>query len=187
MTTAATPTTTGTTTWSVDPAHSLVEFAVKHLMISTVKGRFGDVKGTITYNEAQPAQSKVQIEIATGSIDTRAEQRDAHLRSPDFFDVERFPTMKFTSKRIEGDTKGEFKVIGDLTIRDQTREVTLDAEFQGRGKDPWGGDRMGFAAKGKVNRKEFGLNWNQALEAGGWLLGDEIKMSIEVELVKNAG
>lgn len=186
MTTAATPTTTGTTTWNIDPAHSLVEFAVKHLMISTVKGRFGDVKGTITYNESQPTQSKVQIEIATGSIDTRAEQRDAHLRSPDFFDVERFPTMKFTSKRIEGDINGEFKLIGDLTIRDQTREVTLDAEFQGRGKDPWGGERMGFEANGKINRKEFGLLWNQALEAGGWLLGDDIKMSIEVELVKSA-
>jgi polyisoprenoid-binding protein YceI len=187
MTTAATPTTTGITTWSVDPAHSLVEFAVKHLMISTVKGRFGDVKGTITHNESQPTQSKVEIEIATTSIDTRAEQRDAHLRSPDFFDVERFPTMKFKSKRIDGDITGEFKLIGDLTIRDQTREVTLDAEFQGRGKDPWGGERMGFEAKGKINRKDFGLSWNQALEAGGWLLGDDIKMTIEVELVKNAG
>lgn len=187
MTTAATPTTTGITTWSVDPAHSLVEFAVKHLMISTVKGRFGEVKGTITHNESQPTQSTVQIEISTASVDTRAEQRDAHLRSPDFFDVERYPTMKFTSKRIEGDVKGEFKLIGDLTIRDQTREITLDAEFQGRGKDPWGGDRMGFEATGKVNRKEFGLSWNQALEAGGWLLGDDIKMTIEVELVKNAG
>jgi polyisoprenoid-binding protein YceI len=185
MTTAtATPTTTGTTTWSVDASHSQVEFAVKHLMISTVRGRFGDVKGTITYNESNPAQSKVQIEIATASIDTRAEQRDAHLRSADFFHVEAFPTMKFVSKRIEGDPMGEFKLIGDLTIRDQTREVALDAEFQGKTKDPWGGDRMGFEAKGKVNRKEFGLVWNQALEAGGWVLGDDIKMTIEVELVK---
>lgn len=188
MTTAATPTTTGTTTgtttWSVDPAHSLVEFAVKHLMISTVKGRFGDVKGTITHNESNPSQSKVEIEIATASVDTRAEQRDAHLRSPDFFHVERFPSMKFTSKRIEGDINGEFKLIGDLTIRDQTREIVLDAEFQGRGKDPWGGERMGFEAKGKINRKEFGLTWNQALDAGGWVLGDDIKMTIEVELVK---
>lgn len=184
MTTAATPTTTGTTTWSVDPAHSHVEFAVKHLMISTVRGRFGDVKGTITYNEASPAQSKVEIEIATASIDTRAEQRDAHLRSADFFHVEAFPSMKFVSKRIEGDPTGEFKIVGDLTIRDQTREVVLDAEFQGKTKDPWGGDRMGFEAKGKLNRKEFGLMWNQALEAGGFVLGDDIKLAIEVELVK---
>ena len=186
MTTAATPTTTGTTTWSIDPAHSLVEFAVKHLMISTVKGRFGDVKGTITYNESQPTQSKVQIEIATGSIDTRADQRDAHLRSPDFFDVERFPTMKFTSKRIEGDTTGEFKLIGDLTIRDQTREVVLDAEFQGKGKDPWGGERMGFEAKGKINRKEFGLTWNQALETGGVLVGNSVAIQLEIQVIRQA-
>jgi polyisoprenoid-binding protein YceI len=186
MTTAATPTTTGITTWTVDPAHSLVEFAVKHLMISTVKGRFGDVKGTITHNEAEPAQSKVQIEISTASVDTRAEQRDAHLRSPDFFDVERFPAMKFTSKRIEGDINGEFKLIGDLTIRDQTHEVALAAEFQGRGKDPWGGERMGFEANGKINRKEFGLTWNQALETGGFVVGEDIKLSIHVELVKSA-
>ncbi|HXQ78499.1 MAG TPA: YceI family protein [Gemmatimonadaceae bacterium] len=186
MTTAATPTTTGTTTWNVDPAHSLVEFAVKHLMISTVKGRFGDVKGTITHNEAEPAQSKVHIEISTASIDTRAEQRDAHLRSPDFFDVERFPAMKFVSKRVDGDINGEFKLIGDLTIRDQTHEVALAAEFQGRGKDPWGGERMGFEANGKINRKEFGLTWNQALETGGFVVGEDIKLSIHVELVKAA-
>src|ERR1051326_7920314 len=184
MTTAATPTAGTTTTWSVDPAHSHVEFAVKHLMISTVRGRFGDIKGTITYNESDPAKSKVEIEIGTSSIDTRTEQRDNHLRSPDFFDVEKYATMKFVSKRIEGDVNGEFKIIGDLTIRDQTREVALDAEFHGKTRDPWGGDRMGFDAKGKINRKDFGLTWNQALEAGGWVVGDDIKLAIEVELVK---
>jgi polyisoprenoid-binding protein YceI len=185
MTTATTPA-TGTTTWAVDPTHSLVEFAVKHLMISTVRGRFGDVKGTIRINEADPKQSQVEIEIPTASIDTRADQRDAHLRSPDFFHVERYPAMKFVSKRVEGDVNGEFKLIGDLTIRDQTKEVTLEAEFQGKTRDPWGGDRMGFEAKGKINRKDFGLNWNQALDAGGWVLGDDIKMTIAVELVKQA-
>lgn len=184
MTTAAKPT-AGTTTWTVDAAHSNVEFAVKHLMISTVKGRFGDVKGTVTYNEANPAQSRVEIEVGIHSIDTRAEQRDAHLRSPDFFDAEQFPTMKFVSKRIDGDINGEFKLVGDLTIRDVTREVTLDAEFHGREKDPWGGERMGFEARGKLNRKEYGLNWNQVLESGGWLIGEDIKLAIEVELVKN--
>jgi len=183
MTTAAIPS-TGVTTWTIDPAHSNVEFAVKHLMISTVKGRFADVKGTIEHNETNPAASKVEIDISTGSIDTRAEQRDAHLRSPDFFDVERFPTMTFKSKRLDGDINGEFKLIGDLTIKGTTREVALDAEFQGRTRDPWGGDRMGFEAKGKINRKDFGLNWNQALDAGGWVLGDDIKLSIGVELVK---
>jgi polyisoprenoid-binding protein YceI len=184
MTTAATSTTTSTTTWTVDPSHSLVEFAVKHLMISTVRGRFSDVKGTITYDEANPAQSKVEIEIPTASIDTRSEQRDTHLKSPDFFHAEQHPTMTFTSKRIEGDVNGEFKIIGDLTIKDQTREITLDAEFHGRNRDPWGGERMGFEAKGKINRKDFGLNWNQALETGGLLVGEDIKMSIEVELLK---
>ena len=184
MTTAATPTTGTTTTWSVDPTHSHVEFAVKHLMISTVRGRFGDIKGTITYNESDPTKSKVEIEIGTSSIDTRTEQRDNHLRSPDFFDVEKYPSMKFVSKRIEGDINGEFKIIGDLTIRDQTREVALEAEFHGKTRDPWGGDRMGFEAKGKINRKDFGLTWNQALEAGGWVVGDDIKLAIEVELVK---
>ena len=185
MTTAATPA-AGTTTWAVDPTHSLVEFAVKHLMISTVRGRFGDVKGTIRFNEADPKQSQVEIEIPTASIDTRAEQRDNHLRSPDFFHVERYPAMTFVSKRIDGDVNGEFKLIGDLTIRDTTKEVALEAEFQGKTRDPWGGDRMGFEAKGKVDRKEFGLNWNQALDAGGWVLGDDIKMTISVELVKQA-
>jgi polyisoprenoid-binding protein YceI len=185
MTTAATPA-TGTTTWAVDPTHSLVEFAVKHLMISTVRGRFGDAKGTIRINEADPKQSQVDIEIPTASIDTRAEQRDNHLRSPDFFHVERYPAMKFVSKRIDGDVNAEFKLIGDLTIRDTTREVVLEAEFQGKTRDPWGGDRMGFEAKGKINRKDFGLNWNQALDAGGWVLGDDIKMTIAVELVKQA-
>jgi polyisoprenoid-binding protein YceI len=184
MTTAATPTSGTTTTWTVDPVHSHVEFAVKHLMISTVRGRFGDIKGTVTYNEADPSKSKVDIEIGTSSIDTRTEQRDAHLRSADFFDVEKYPSMKFVSKRIEGDINGEFTIIGDLTIRDKTREVPLEAEFHGKTRDPWGGDRMGFEAKGKINRKEFGLTWNQALEAGGWVVGDDIKLTIEVELVK---
>ena len=185
MTTGAKPA-TGITTWAIDPAHSNVEFQVKHLMISTVKGRFGDVKGTVRYNDADPSKSDVGIEVGIGSIDTRAEQRDAHLRSPDFFDAERFPTMRFKSKRIEGSIEGEFKLIGDLTIRDVTREVALSAEFHGRERDPWGGERMGFEASGKLNRKEFGLNWNQVLESGGWLVGDDIKLSIEVELVKQA-
>jgi polyisoprenoid-binding protein YceI len=183
MTTAATPS-TGVTTWTIDPAHSHVEFAVKHLMIATVKGRFADVKGTVRQNETNPRDSQVDIEIGIASIDTRAEQRDAHLRSPDFFDAERFPTMTFKSKRIDGDLNGEFKLVGDLTIKGTTKEVSLDSEFQGRTRDPWGGDRQGFEAKGKINRHDFGLNWNQALDTGGWVLGDDIKLSIAVELVK---
>ena len=184
MATSATATSTGVTTWAIDPAHSNVEFAVKHLMISTVKGRFGDVKGTVRLDESNPADTRIDIEIGTASVDTRAEQRDTHLRSPDFFDVERYPTMRFTSKRIEGDIRGTFTIVGDLTLRGVTREATLEAEFTGRGRDPWGGERLGFEAKGKINRKEYGLTWNQALEAGGWVVGDDIKLNIEVELVK---
>ena len=183
MTTAATPA-TGVSTWTIDPTHSLVEFAVKHLMIATVKGRFGDVKGTVLYNEADPKQSRVDIEIPIASINTHNEQRDGHLRSPDFFDAENHPLMTFKSKRIDGDVNGEFKLIGDLTIRGNTREVTLEGEFQGRARDPWGGERMGFTANSKINRKDYGLHWNQALDAGGWVLGDDIKIMIEVELVK---
>ena len=183
MTTAASPI-TGVTTWTIDPVHSLVEFAVKHLMIATVRGRFGDIKGTVQYDDSNPKNSQAEIEIPVTTIDTRTEQRDNHLRSPDFFDVERFPTLKFKSKRIDGDVNGEFTLVGDLTIRDQTREIALDVEFQGRTKDPWGGDRMGFEASGKINRKDFGLHWNQALDSGGWVLGDDIKMTIAVELVK---
>ena len=186
MASSATETATGVTTWTIDPAHSNVEFAVKHLMISTVKGRFADVKGAARFDEANPRNTQVEIDIGTGSVDTRSEQRDAHLRSADFFEVERYPTMKFKSKRIDGDTNHEFKLVGDLTIRDVTREVTLDAEFTGRGRDPWGGERLGFEAHGKINRKEFGLTWNQALEAGGWVVGEDIKLNIEVELVKQA-
>ena len=183
MTTAATPA-TGVSTWTIDPTHSLVEFAVKHLMIATVKGRFGDVKGTVFYNEADPKQSRVEIEIPIATINTHNEQRDGHLRSPDFFDAANHPLMTFKSKRIDGDINSEFKLIGDLTIRGTTREVTLEGEFQGRARDPWGGERMGFTASGRINRREYGLHWNQALDAGGWVLGDDIKMSIEVELVK---
>ena len=183
MTTAASPI-TGVTTWTIDSVHSLVEFAVKHLMIATVRGRFGDVKGTVRYDESNPKNSQAEIEIPIATIDTRTEQRDNHLRSPDFFDAQRFPTLTFKSKRIDGDVNGEFTLVGDLTIRDQTREIALDVEFQGRTKDPWGGDRMGFEASGKINRKDFGLHWNQALDSGGWVLGDDIKMTIAVELVK---
>lgn len=177
---------TSTSTWKIDPAHSALEFAVRHLMISTVRGRFGEVEGTLTYDEADPRASKVEVTIPTKNIDTRADQRDAHLRSPDFFDVERFPAITFVSKRIEGDVAGEFRLIGDLTIRDVTREVTLDVESQGRGRDPWGGERMGFQARGKIERGAFGLNWNQALEAGGVLVGDEIKLELDAQFVRTS-
>jgi len=174
------------TTWTVDPAHTEVGFAVKHLMISTVRGRFGAVKGTVEQDDANPLASKIDVTIDVGSIDTRTDQRDAHLRSPDFFDVANYPTMRFVSKRIEGDTSDEFVVVGDLTIRKVTREVTLNVTAEGRGPDPWGGKRAGFSAKGRISRGAFGLTWNQALETGGVVVGDEVKLSIDVELVQQA-
>lgn len=171
------------TTWTVDPAHAEIGFAVRHLMISTVRGRFGAVSGTVTVDEQNPHNSKVDVTVDIGSIDTRQEMRDNHLRSADFFDVEKYPTMHFVSKRIEGDLKGEFRVFGELTIRGVTRDVTLNATLEGRTKDPWGNERAGFSASGKINRHEFGLNWNQALETGGVMVGDEVKLTIDVELV----
>ena len=173
----------GLTTWSIDPAHSHVEFAVRHLMLATVKGRFSAVSGTILSEDAEPAKGEVDIEIGVGSIDTRDSQRDAHLRSDDFFDVDNFPTMTFKSRRIV-DAKGDrFSVVGNLTIRGVTREVALDVTSEGRGKDPWGGERAGFSATAKIKRSDFGLTWNQLLETGGVAVGDDVKISIDVELV----
>ncbi len=176
----------GTTTWTIDAAHSHVEFAVKHLMISTVRGRFGGVSGTVTTDDADPAKGRAQIEIESATIDTREAQRDTHLKSADFFDVEKFPKLTFNSTRIS-DVKGQnFKLIGDLTIHGVTREVTLDVTSEGKGKDPWGGDRAAFSATTAIKRSDYGLTWNQALETGGILVGDDIKISLDVQLVKKA-
>ena len=184
--TAGASTTAGTsTTWQLDPAHSHVEFSVKHLMIARVKGRFADVTGTVELG-ADPAASTVDVVIDAASIDTREAKRDAHLRSADFFDVERFPTIAFRSREVRPTGGGEFSVVGDLTIRDVTREVTLEATEEGRGTDPWGGERAGFSATAQIDRRDFGLTWNQALEAGGVLVGNEIRIALEVELVKQA-
>lgn len=174
------------TKWQIDPAHSTAEFAVKHLMISTVKGRFADVKGTVSVDDNHPANVDVDVSIAAASIDTREEKRDAHLRSADFFDVEKYPAIHFKSTRADGDMSGDFKLIGDLTMHGVTREVTLNVEASGTVKDPWGGERAGFAATTKINRKDYGLTYNMALEAGGVMVSDEVKISIEVELVKEA-
>jgi polyisoprenoid-binding protein YceI len=179
----ATQTTVGITTWKIDPAHSLVEFAVKHLMITTVKGRFSEVTGEIHVDETNFAASKVDIEVDVASIDTREAQRDAHLRSADFFDVEKFPKMTFRSTRVEGKLD-EFTLTGDLTIHGVTRPITLEVTHEGRGKDPWGGERIGFSAKGRLNRSDFGLTWNAALETGGFVVGDDVKISLDIEAVK---
>lgn len=171
------------TEWKLDPSHTLVEFSAKHLMITTVKGRVTDVEGTIVMDEREPKNSSVEATLKAASIDSRTEQRDNHLRSADFLDVEKYPEIRFKSRRIEG-TTSEFRLVGDLTIRDVTREVSLDVTFEGRTKDPWGGERVGFSASGKIDRREFGLTWNVLLETGGLTVGNEIKISIEVEAVK---
>ena len=177
----------GVTTWQIDPDHSAVEFAAKHMMISTVKGRFSGVAGTIRADETNPDNSAVEVEIDAATIDTRTEQRDQHLRSPDFLDVASFPAITFRSRRIQGAMRtvgDEFKVTGDLSIRGTTREVTLDAVYEGAGKDPWGGERVSFSATTKLDRRDFGLTWNQALETGGLLVGNDIKISIEIEALR---
>jgi polyisoprenoid-binding protein YceI len=172
------------TTWKIDPVHSQIEFSVKHLMITTVKGRFTGVVGTVQIDDANPANSSVDVRIDVNTIDTREAQRDAHLRSADFLDAEKFPQLTFTSTRI-AERKGDaFKLVGNLTIHGVTREVVLDVTDEGRGKDPWGGERAGFSATTKINRKDYGLTWNQALETGGVLVGDEVKIHLELQLVK---
>ena len=172
---------TGATTWQIDPKHSVVEFAVKHMMFSTVKGRFGEVGGTIVYDENDPARSRVEVEIDAASIDTGEPQRDEHLRSADFFEVEKYPTITFRGTRVEPLSSDRLRVVGDLTMHGVTREVALEASFLGSGTNPWGQRVAGFSATGELNRKDFGLNWNAALEAGGVLVGEKIRINLEVE------
>jgi polyisoprenoid-binding protein YceI len=178
---------TARTVWKLDPSHSVVEFSAKHMMITTVRGQFGTVEGEIVVNEENPAQSSVAVEIDATGIDTRAEQRDTHLRSADFLDVENFPKLTFRSRRVDGSWKeagDTFKVIGDLTIRGTTREVTLDVTYEGAGKDPWGGERVSFSADTKIDRRDYGLVWNVGLEAGGVLVGHDIKIHLEAQAVR---
>ena len=186
MTTTQIPSSPETTltTWQIDPTHTEVGFAVKHLMISTVRGRFSGVKGSVFLDTQDPSRSSAEVEIDAATIDTREDKRDGHLRSPDFFDVEKYPTITFRSRRIESLGGNRFRVTGDLTIRHVTREIVLDATEEGRARDPWGGERIGFTATGKIDRREFGLTWNQALEAGGVMVSNEIKLSIEAQAVK---
>jgi polyisoprenoid-binding protein YceI len=172
------------TAWKIDPTHSQVEFGVRHLMISTVKGRFTGVEGTVRLNDDDPSFAEVDVRIDASTIDTRETQRDAHLRSADFFDVETFPHITFVATRPLARRGRDFSVAGDLTLHGVTRPVVLEVTEEGRGKDPWGGERLGFSATTRIKRSDFGLTWNQALEAGGVLVGDEIKISLELQLVK---
>ena len=170
------------TTWTIDPSHTTVEFVAKHMMITTVKGRFAELTGTIVADETSIADSSVEATLQAASLGTHNEQRDAHLRSPDFLDVENYPEITFKSTGISG-RKEAFKLTGDLTIRGVTRPITLDATFEGEGKDPWGGTRASFSAHGKFDRRDFGLTWNVALETGGILVSNEVKINIEAQAV----
>jgi polyisoprenoid-binding protein YceI len=172
--------------WTIDPAHSHIQFAVRHMMISTVRGEFENFSGTIDFDPDRPEQTQVYAEIDTASLTTRDETRDNHLRSADFFDVETYPVITFQSTRVEPQGSRKGKLVGDLTIRGVTREVVLDVEYSGTALSPWGQTSAGFSASTTINRKEWGLNWNQALETGGVLVGDSVKISIELELVKVA-
>ena len=182
-----TPTTdkqTKSNTWELDPAHSSVEFSVRHLMVATVTGRFKAVRGSIALNEAASADSKVEAEIDAASIDTGIADRDTHLRSPDFFDVANHPKIVFRSTGIEERGEDSGRMAGELTVLGVTRPVTLDVSYLGEIRDPWGNRRRGFSAETTLYRKDFGMNWNQVLDAGGVLVGDKVKVSLNIEAVE---
>jgi polyisoprenoid-binding protein YceI len=184
-TTTAAPKTTATTTWKIDPAHSAAEFKVKHMMISNVKGQFAKVSGILTRDEADLTKSQVEAVIDASSIETHDPQRDGHLKSADFFDVEKFPTLAFKSTRVSRVGDGELSIEGDLTIRGVTRKVVFSAEGPtAPAKDPWGNTRIAISATTKINRKDFGLTWNTALETGGILVGEEVTITLDVQFVK---
>ena len=175
-----------TSTWNIDPVHSTAEFKVKHMMISNVRGHFSRLSGVMTLDESDVTKSKVEASIEAASIDTRDDQRDTHLRSADFLDVENHPWLTFVSTRIEKVGIGERSVQGDLTIRGVTRKVTFKVEGPTPPTtDPWGNVRLGASATTKINRKDFGLTWNTTLETGGILVGDEVTITLDVEFVKN--
>jgi polyisoprenoid-binding protein YceI len=174
------------TTWTIDSDHSQVGFAVKHMMFTKVRGEFTEVEGSLDLDLDGGTDGSVRVEIDAASIDTGTEDRDGHLRSADFLDVENHPKIVFESTRVEGNPTeqgGSFQVVGDLTIRDETREVTLDVTFDGTGQDPWGGTRAGFSASTRIDRRDFGLTWNQALETGGVLVGNQVEIELEVQAV----
>ena len=179
-----TTTRTATSTWTIDPAHSSAEFAVKHLMVSTFKGNFRSLEGTVHLDEDNPASSSVVASVDVASVDTQNPERDAHLRSDDFFNADLYPKMTFRSTRVEQVGEKNWKVIGDLTIRDVTKEVVLDTEYEGRIVDPWSSERIGFAARTELSRKEFGVRWNTLLESGGVVVGDKVRIGLNIEIVR---
>ena len=170
--------------WAIDSAHSEINFSTRHMMISTVRGRFEKFTGTVNFDEATPARSTVDVQIEAASVNTKEAQRDGHLKGPDFFDAAKYPYLTFKSKRVDVVDSQHARLVGDLTIRDVTKQVVFDVEYAGQAKSPWGTTSAGFSAQTKINREDWGLTWNQALETGGVLVGKDINISIEVEIVK---
>ena len=177
-------TTKTTNNWNLDTVHSGINFSVRHMVVSKVRGRFAKFTGNIALDESDLGRSVVEATIDASSIDTGTAQRDEHLRSADFFDVEHFPQIRFRGTGIEKVGSERYRLTGQLTIRDVSREIALDVEYGGRGKDPWGNERVGFTAKGALDRKDFGLKWNQALETGGVLVSERVEL--ELQAVKAA-
>jgi polyisoprenoid-binding protein YceI len=174
------------TTWKLDPAHSLAEFKVKHMMISNVKGRFSGLSGTLSLDESDHTQSSVEASIDVATIKTGDEQRDGHLKSADFFDAEKFPAITFKSSNIDAKGGADYEVTGELTMHGVTKAVTFAVEDLSQpSKDPWGLLRIGLSAITKINRKDFGLTWNSALESGGLLVGEDVTVSLEVQFIKS--
>ncbi|MDP9169563.1 MAG: YceI family protein [Acidobacteriota bacterium] len=175
-----------TTTYKIDPAHSTAQFVVRHMMITNVRGAFSNVQGTIAWDPANPGQTTVEAVIDATTIQTQEAGRDTHLKSPDFLDVEKYPTITFKSTSVEAVSADEVKVNGDLTIHGVTKQVVLKVEGPtAEGKDPWGNTRIGASAATKIKRSEFGLTWNSTLETGGVLIGDELRIELEVSLIKS--
>jgi polyisoprenoid-binding protein YceI len=170
--------------WKIDPAHSSVDFSIKHMVISRVKGTFHTFDAVIEADPEDLTTARIEFTVDVASVDTRNEDRDNHLRGADFFDAENYPKMMFKATRIVKKSEGEYEVTGDLTIRGVTRPETFLVTYEGQGKDPWGGIRAGFSANGTINRSDYGLKWNAALETGGVLVGDQVQVSLEIEAVK---
>jgi len=174
------------TIYKIDPAHSSAQFVVRHMMITNVRGGFSGVRGTIEYDPDRPDESHVEAVIDASKINTLDEQRDSHLKNSEFLDVERYPTMTFKSKKVAPAGEGEWKVTGDLTIHDVTKEVVLNVEGPTReGKDPFGNTRIGASASTKIKRSDFGLSWNATLETGGILIGDDLKIELEISAIRS--
>ena len=178
-------TTSATSTWNLDPAHSSAEFKVKHMMISNVKGKFHQISGVLTLDDADPSRSNVEASIPIASLNTGDAQRDGHLKSADFLDAEKFPTMTFKSSEVRKISASEYAVVGALSIHGETRNVSFAVEdVSAPGKDPWGNIRIGLTATARINRKDFGLTWNSPLETGGVLVGDDVQITLDVQFIK---